>query len=125
MRDGERVTRKQTGSVGEALAAQYLLQQGYDIIVRNWRCRTGEIDIVAGLEDVLVFVEVRTRRNLGSYGIAKESVHARKQMQVRETAQFYLHRYKIYDRKIRFDVISIDMDADGNKLRLEHLQGAF
>jgi putative endonuclease len=118
-------TRKQIGSAGETMAAEYLLQKGYEIIVRNWRCRTGELDIVAGQDDMLVIVEVRTRRKIGRYGLAKESVNARKQIQVRETAQFYVHRYKLYDHKIRFDVISIDMDADEKKLQLEHIQGAF
>ena len=81
--------RKTTGSRGELLAAGYLRRQGYTILRTNWRCRRGEIDIIARDGATLVFVEVRTRRstNLGS---PEESVTPAKQRRLAELAQTYL-----------------------------------
>ena len=81
--------RKATGSHGEILAVDYLRGQGYAILQTNWRCRRGEIDIIAQDGATLVFVEVRTRRsaNLGS---PEESVTAAKQRRLAELAQIYL-----------------------------------
>jgi putative endonuclease len=117
-------TRKQIGAVGEGIAEEYLLGLGYSILERNWRCRRGEIDIVAESEGRLVFVEVRSRSMHGSYGTAKESVDTRKQHKVRETAQYYLHRHRNHEQSIRFDVISVEFTKEGETL-IEHIQGAF
>ncbi|TXK77465.1 YraN family protein [Paenibacillus sp. N3.4] len=117
--------RKQIGTYGEELAEAMLRQLDYLILCRNWRCRTGEIDIIAEIEGILVFVEVRTRRPTGHFGLAKESIDYRKQTKVRETAQFYLHRYKKYEQSIRFDVITVELLEEGTPPHIEHLQGAF
>ncbi|MNI07521.1 hypothetical protein D3C73_605310 [compost metagenome] len=117
--------RKQIGRAGELIAQTYLREQGFMILEMNWRCKSGELDIVAELDQVLVFVEVRTRKRLGSYGTAKESVNPRKQQQVRETAQYYLHRFRKYEQRVRFDVITIELKDEGEVPFLEHIQGAF
>jgi putative endonuclease len=117
--------RKLLGKYGEELAESFLREQGYGIVERNWRCRTGELDIIAEFEGTLVFVEVRTRRPSGSFGIAKESIDYRKQLKVRETIQFYLHRYKKHDQRVRIDVITVELSADGADPHIEHMQGAF
>jgi putative endonuclease len=117
--------RKRIGAEGEEAAAAYLLNEGYSLIVRNWRCSRGELDIIAEFEGRLIFVEVRSRSKLGSYGTAKESVDGRKQRKVRETAEFYLHRYRLHERSIRFDVISIEYRGEGQTPLLEHTKGAF
>lgn len=107
------------------MAASHLLRQGYRIVARNWRCRSGEIDIIAERGEELIFVEVRTRRLTGNYGTAAESVHSRKQRQVRETAQVYLYRCKAYDKLVRFDVIAVEFDKDGSFYRVKHFPRAF
>ncbi|NEW05528.1 YraN family protein [Paenibacillus sp. SYP-B3998] len=117
--------RRQLGKHGEELAAHFLSEQGYAIVARNWRCRTGELDIVAEFEGVLVFVEVRTRRPSSSFGIAKESIDYRKQLKVRETAQYYLHRYKKHEARVRLDVITVELSPERNEPQIEHMQGAF
>jgi putative endonuclease len=117
--------RKQIGAEGERLAEAYLRDLGYSILVRNWRCSRGEIDIVAESEGRLIFVEVRSRSTHSSYGTAKESVDARKQQQVRETAQYYLHRYRKHEQSLRFDVISVEFHKEGDIPLLEHTKGAF
>ncbi len=117
--------RKELGRQGEQYAREHLSQNGYRIVAQNWRCRTGEIDLVAERDGVLVFVEVRTRRMTGRYGTPQESVDFRKQRQVRETAQMYLYRHRLYDVKVRFDVICVLLSPEGVFSRLDHIHGAF
>lgn len=117
--------RKATGRLGEELAASALMNNGYQIIVRNWRCRTGEIDIVAEQDGKLIFIEVRTRKTSGRFGTAKESIDYRKQKQVRDTAQVYLHQHHQHARAIRFDVITVELKYNLELMHLEHMIAAF
>jgi putative endonuclease len=117
--------RKQLGKLGEELAEAFLSERDYRIIERNWRCRTGELDIIAEKANKLIFVEVRTRRPSGRFGSAKESVDYRKQLKVKETAQFYLHRFQKYEQSIQFDVITVELSVDGAAPHIEHIKGAF
>lgn len=118
--------RKSLGAYGERLAAELLQDKGYRILHTNWRCRTGELDLIAEDGSTLVFVEVRTRRATGRFGTPEESVNARKQQQIRETAQMYLYwRQAAYERKLRFDVVAVHLDIEGVPVRVEHLEEAF
>ncbi|MBA2937855.1 YraN family protein [Paenibacillus sp. CGMCC 1.16610] len=125
MKEPGKDNRKQLGKLGEDAAEAFLISKDYRILERNWRCRTGELDIVAEQAGTLVFIEVRTRRSTGRFGIAKESVDVRKQMKVKETAQFYLHRFQKYNNSVRFDVIAVEISLDGATTQIEHIQGAF
>lgn len=117
-------SRRLTGQLGEAAAGIYLEEAGYRIIARNWRCRTGEIDIVAERDDQLVFVEVRTRRAGDRFGTAEESIDYRKRRQVMETAQVYMHLHGLGEAKLRFDAIAIMLDGD-EVAELKHYEAAF
>ncbi|TCZ79948.1 YraN family protein [Paenibacillus albiflavus] len=117
--------RKATGRLGEELAAVQLEAQGYRIIARNWRCRTGELDIVAEYNNVIAIIEVRTRKASGRFGLAKESIDYRKQKQVRETAQVYIHQHKQYHHSIRFDVMSVELTKANELIQIEHIISAF
>jgi putative endonuclease len=117
--------RKKLGELGEKLALQHLIDLNYAILHCNWRCRTGELDIIAEDEEILVFIEVRTRRQTGTFGTPQESVDVRKQKQVRETAQVYLHHQRKYDCKVRFDLISVVMSLQTELVRIDHLRHAF
>ncbi len=77
------------GRLGEDLAAQALQQRGYEIIARNWRCRYGEVDIIAKLDAKLCFVEVKARRGT-ALGAPQEAVDARKRGQIAKAAACYL-----------------------------------
>ncbi|MBB3109375.1 putative endonuclease [Paenibacillus phyllosphaerae] len=119
-------TRRLTGQFGEEQGVQLLLEAGYTILHRNWRCRSGEIDIVAANEGVLVFVEVRTRTSGGRFGMAVESVDWRKQRQVRSIAEIYLRTYGYGDMSIRFDVMAFMIDRLTNDIiESKHISGAF
>ncbi|MFC3797824.1 YraN family protein [Cohnella sp. GCM10012308] len=117
--------RKMRGDRAEAEAAAYLERLGYRIRERNWRCRTGELDIVATDGDVTVIVEVRSRRENGRFGTAVEAVTPRKCMQVRATAQVYLRFAGLEGVRTRFDVVAVTYDWADEITEVRHLSGAF
>lgn len=123
--EGERYNRKQKGAAAEEGAVQYLASQGYLIVERNWRCRSGELDIIAEYADDLVFFEVRSRSRGRLQGSPEESVDARKIHQVRSTAGVYLHMKGQEDRRISFDVITILLHEDLSIASLGHIREAF
>lgn len=112
-------TTLQRGGQAEALASRFLQKKGLKLCERNYRCKTGEIDLIMELGDQIVFVEVRMRRN-PSFGTAAETVDRRKQQRLIRTAQHYLQRYRFDNRPCRFDIIAIDGDQ-----QIEWLQNAF
>ncbi|WP_373229612.1 YraN family protein [Cohnella sp.] len=117
--------RAAAGRAGEEAAAAHLEQLGYRLVVRNWRCPTGEIDLIAEDNTTLVFVEVRSRTNPTRFGSAVEAVTPRKCRQVRELATFYLKQRKGPPTSIRFDVIAVTFLREGIVAEIRHLQGAF
>ncbi len=116
-------TRKMTGAEGELAAAGFLRKQGYAILEKNFRTRSGEIDLIAEDKGTLVFVEVKTRRS-DAYGCAEEAVDGRKQHRIIEAARYYLHRYNYADRDCRFDVVGIEWDGSKGG-RITHIRNAF
>ncbi|MCS7261737.1 MAG: YraN family protein [Anaerolineae bacterium] len=118
-----RRTRQKLGREGEQIAAVYLQRQGYTILEHNWRCRRGEVDIVARDGDSLVFVEVRTWRS-GQYGPPEASITPRKQAKILEVAQSYLQAAGLDDVKWRIDVVAIEMDDVTRVKRLSHIRNA-
>ena len=94
------------GGAAEDLAARYLEGQGLAIVERNWRCRAGEIDLVARDGATLVFVEVRLRRNR-AFGGAAESITATKRRRLRLAAEHYLARLPA-EPPCRFDALLLD-----------------
>jgi len=111
------------GQTGEELATAYLQKAGYKILIRNYRQKCGEIDIIAEDKGTLVFVEVKTRKNT-SFGIPFAAVTEKKQRQIGRVAQVYLSRNNLFNRPARFDVISILMDEDRPPV-IELLPNAF
>ncbi len=95
-----------TGLQAEQWAVQHLQQQGLKLITQNYRSRFGEIDIIMQDKDVLVFVEVRLRRN-ADFGGAAASIDTRKQQRIIQTAQQYLGSLK-HTPPCRFDAVLID-----------------
>lgn len=93
------------GSYGEEIAAEFLHGKGYQIIARNFRCRMGEIDIIARNRDFVVFTEVKLRKN-ADFAEAREFVTVSKQRKIRATALFWLGSHPC-SLQPRFDVIEI------------------
>ena len=110
------------GARGEAAARAYLQRRGYAIHAANYRCRWGEIDIVASQDGVLVFVEVRTRRG-ESFGSPQESVTPRKRERLVLTAQHYLQEHDV-DGHWRIDLVAIEADGRGAVRRIQQVENA-
>lgn len=115
--------RRGTGQRGEELAAAHLARQGYEILARNWRCRAGEMDIIARRGEMLVFVEVRTRRGR-RLGTPEESVTPAKQARLIEVAQTYLQEIELAGSPWRIDVVAVVLDGRGQVRRFNHLESA-
>lgn len=111
---------KRIGDIGEEKATQYLKKKGYKILDRNYRCRFGEIDIVAKYRDYIVFVEVKTRRCC-SYGRPVESINSLKINRILKTLNFYLTEKRIYDQNIRIDAIEVFLN-DSKDIKLNHIE---
>ncbi len=114
--------RGDLGRRGEALAAEALRAQGFTIVERNFRCRAGEIDLVALDGPTLVFVEVRSRRG-DRMGTPLESIDPRKQARLTRVARHFLAARGHAERDVRFDVVGVRFDADPPAV--EHMRGAF
>lgn len=112
--------RQKLGRWGEELAAQHLESQGYVLLERNWRCRRGEIDLVAQAGEVLVFVEVKTRRGR-DYGTPEEAITSSKAKRLLELSQRYLLEKDLEDIEWRVDLVAVELDQQGTLLRCEHL----
>lgn len=105
------------GKQGEGLAVGFLKKRGFEILHENYRCRLGEIDIIAREGDVLAFIEVKTRRN-ETFGHPAEAVTIAKQKKIIRVACWYLQEQGGGDQSLRFDVVSVFCAADPPALRL-------
>jgi putative endonuclease len=114
--------RQDLGRRGEAVAEAFLRARRYTIVARNYRCRAGEIDLVALDGPTLVFVEVRSRRGTAR-GTPLESVDGRKQARVARVARHFLAVQGWNDRDARFDVIGIRFEVEPPAV--DHVAGAF
>ena len=112
------MNRRETGTQYQERAAEYLIAQNYQILERNYRIRSGEIDIIARDGTVLVFIEVKYRKNDES-GNPLEAVDIRKQRKIIKVARYYLYQKKYGDVPCRFDVIGICGS------HIEHIKDAF
>ncbi|MGH3945056.1 MAG: YraN family protein [Pseudonocardiaceae bacterium] len=111
------------GRRGEDLAADYLTGAGLVVLSRNWRCREGELDLVATDGERLIVCEVKTRSGTG-YGEPSEGVTPAKAARIRRVTAAWLRTYRVGWCEIRFDVLAVLCPQDG-PVTVEHLQGAF
>jgi putative endonuclease len=117
-------SRQRSGQRAEELAAAFLCQQGLTILLRNYRCRVGELDIVARERNVLVVAEVRTRAD-DDYGGAAASVDRRKQLRLtRAAARLLQQRTELARLAVRFDVLVV-RDPEGAAPSVEWIKHAF
>jgi putative endonuclease len=111
------------GAHGERIAVAYLTRAGLRVLDRNWRCREGELDIVARDTGAIVFCEVKTRRGTG-YGLPVEAVTAAKQRRLRILAQRWLAAHDEHAPEVRFDVVGVLVRRGGPAV-VTHLRAAF
>ncbi len=111
------------GRWGEETAARYLVGRGYEIVVRNWRCPEGELDLVAKQGDTWVFVEVKARRQ-HAFGAPEDSLTAAKRLKLQRAAWAFLGAHQALEADWRIDVIAIDQASGGDLARLDHYLNA-
>lgn len=116
------MTTKSRGDRGEALVANYLRDRGYTLVASQWRCRFGELDLIARHGGVLCFVEVKLRKGT-DFGLPREAVDRRKQARLRTAAALYLSQHEL-DCPARFDVAEVYARQEG-PARIVYLENAF
>jgi len=115
---------KNIGALGEDISENYLKNLGYNILDRNFRCKCGEIDLIAVIKDCICFIEVKTRYG-NNFGIPAESVIFSKQHKIHKTAQVYILKKNIFNYNFRFDVIEVLLNNDNNDFFINHIEDAF
>jgi putative endonuclease len=119
---GRAARQEKLGGQGESIAARFLRGLGYKILVRNYKSGVGEIDIIARDGDMLVFVEVKTRRY--DQPTPEEQVNPAKQRQLTKAAKVYVSRYGFPQPPSRFDVVAI-VWPEGAAPEVRHIKSAF
>jgi len=112
------------GREGEAIAESFLRRQGFNILEKNFRIRSAEIDLIAKDGDTLVFVEVKTRRS-SAFGSPAESITRKKQIQISKAALAYIDIHKLHNMPARFDVLAIIWPSEKEKPQVEIIPNAF
>jgi putative endonuclease len=109
-----------TGNQGEEIAAEFLQQRGYEILARNYRYKHSEIDLIVRKNDIIVFVEVKTRSSSG-FGEPEAFVGSKKAAKIFEGADQYVYENN-WNGNIRFDIVSVKL---GSKSEVVHFEDAF
>ena len=111
------MNNKEIGEFGESAVASHLTKNKYKILIRNFRCPFGEIDIIASLKNELHFIEVKTRSS-EKYGQGREAVGYAKQQKIIKTAQYYLQSNNIDNTNCSFDVAEVVISCAGYKINM-------
>lgn len=110
-------TRIDIGKRGETLAISFLKKNGYRIIESNFRCRYGEIDIIAQEGKTVAFIEVKTKTN-NRFGSPTQAIDLRKQRQVSKTALIYISQKRLTNYSARFDVVGVNIKGSNSEIEL-------
>lgn len=109
------------GKKGEDEAVTFLQKKGYEVLQRNFQGRQGEIDIICIKDQVLVFVEVKTRRS-AQYGTPLESIRHAKLSSIRITGEYFKVLHPKVPEAMRIDAIAVELDVGGNVINIEHIE---
>ena len=122
-KQGSKDHRPSLALAGEEAAGRFLQKQGMRIITHRYRCRAGEIDLILDHAGVLVFAEVKTRRN-NAFGSPWEAVNRNKMRRIARAAAWYLTATRQSGRTCRFDVVEL-LGSDRENFRIRHYPDAF
>lgn len=117
------ISGKEKGNIGENIAAEYLKNNGYNILFRNFRTRYGEIDIIGEEDGYIAFIEVKARKNF-KMGLPCESVSVNKQRRIARMANLYIAINNLSNRNFRFDIVEMILDGEEAKF-IRILKDAF
>ena len=110
----------QKGKLGEDIALNYLIDNNANILETNYKIKSGEIDIIAKIDEEIVFIEVKSRSNI-KFGYPSESVDNKKIRKIINTAKYYILKHNLNNISIRFDVIEIYLKDK----KINHIVNAF
>jgi putative endonuclease len=114
------MTNKQKiGLYGEKLAEKFFIKKGYKILEKRFQTRFGEIDLIVGKEDEIVFVEVKTRTTK-LYGLPEESINFHKIQKMKKTATQYIQEKNILDKDLRLDCLAIELNLAKKTNTIRH-----
>ena len=116
------VQGKALGAAGEELAARWYRRNGYEIVARNWRCREGELDIVAARGRTLVVCEVKTRTSV-AFGSPLEGISEVKANRLRRLAELWMERFEVRPTDVRIDLVGV-LVPRGDRPVVDHVRGA-
>jgi putative endonuclease len=116
--------KKDIGSLGENISESYLKNLGYKILDKNFRCKCGEIDLIAVNKGYICFIEVKTRYGI-NFGTPAESVSSSKQHKIYKTAEVYIMKKNIVNFNYRFDVMEVLLNHDNNDFLVNYIGDAF
>ena len=114
------MNKRKFGIIGEKIAQGYLINKGYQILYTNFYTKKGEIDIVAKKDEIIIFVEVKTRSNL-NYGTPAMAVNFIKKKHLKTASKIFLHKNFLYGYDVRFDVVEIFIN--NGKCKINHIEG--
>ena len=115
---------KDIGNYGEELALSYLREMSYFILFHSFRCKQGEVDIIAKTQDIICFIEVKSRYN-SLYGTPSEAVTYSKRNRIINTDRYYLYINKIQNSYVRFDVMELIFNKVNHSYKINHIIDAF
>ncbi len=115
---------KDIGALGEDISENYLKNLGYKILHRNFKCKCGEIDLIAENKGYISFIEVKTRYGT-NFGMPAESVIYSKQRRIYKAAQVYILMKNITNSNFRFDVMEVILNSDNNDFLVNYIEDAF
>jgi putative endonuclease len=116
--------RRALGQKGEAIARAFLERRGVRILVANYTCAAGEIDLVGQQHEAILFIEVKTRTT-PAFGAAHGAVHQRKQRQIVRAAEWFLAERRLTEVACRFDVLAVTFEDDAERPRIDWVRDAF
>jgi putative endonuclease len=116
------VNKHKVGLRGQDEAENFLARRGCEILARNYRIRSGEIDLIARDGEYIAFVEVKFRTGAG-FGLPRESVTAAKQRKIIRAALHYIAAKNLHSQDFRFDVIEVFQE--NGQVSVEHIENAF
>ncbi len=116
--------RKELGSKGEDIAVRFLKKKGYRIIKRNYRCKYGEIDIIAERDNITAFIEVRTIQ-AENFGIPQDFITNIKIDHISKSALNYIKKENLFDHSCRFDLMTINFSDTLSEPKIEYIENAF
>jgi len=111
------------GSRGERLAARFLKRQGFHLIVRNYKCVAGEVDLICSREDLIAFIEVKSRTSADAQD-PQEAARTVQWRRIERAARYFLLQYPVKNRTYRFDLVTVIYPGKGSPV-LEHFEGAY